>query len=152
MPIADAEQAAVAVQYYARRWQIERFHFVVKSGCQVEKLQMDRASFLQKAMSLYSVVAWWLLYLTYLARVAPETPAESVMEPSLIAVVSAGERQAVRTVSALVMAVARQGGFRRLPSAPNPGVRSLWIGLRRLYDRYQGWQLAMQSVKNAGQD
>jgi Transposase DDE domain len=58
MPIEEAQQASVVIQYYARRWQIERFHFVLKSGCQVEKLQMDRVSFLQKAMSIYSVVSW----------------------------------------------------------------------------------------------
>ena len=152
LPILDVDQASITIQYYARRWQIERFHFVLKSGCQVEKLQMDRVSSLQKALSVYSVVAWWLLYLTHLARIAPDTPAESVMDPSLIAVVSAGERRGVTSVSALVLAIARQGGFRRLPSAPYPGVKSLWLGLRRLYDRYQGWQLAIQSLKNAGQD
>lgn len=152
MPIEDAQQASIVIQYYARRWQIERFHFVLKSGCQVEKLQMDRVSFLHKAMSLYSVVAWWLLYMTHLARLTPQTPAESVMDPALLAVVSAGERRPVRTVSELVFAVAKQGGFRRLPSAPHPGVKSLWLGLRRLYDRYQGWQLALKSMQNAGQD
>ena len=152
IPILNVEDASITIQYYARRWQIERFHFVLKSGCGVEKLQMDRVLSLQKALSLYSVVAWWLLYLTHLARVAPDTPAESVMDPSLLAVVSAGERRKVTSVSALVLAIARQGGFRRLPSAPYPGVKSLWLGLRCLYDRYQGWQLAIQSLKNAGQD
>ncbi len=152
IPILDVNQASITIQYYARRWQIERFHFVLKSGCQVEKLQLDCVSSLQKALSVYSVVAWWLLYLTHLARVAPDTPAESVMDPALLAVVSAGERRPVTSVSALVLAIARQGGFRRLPSAPYPGVKSLWLGLRCLYQRYLGWQLAIQSLKNAGQD
>jgi Transposase DNA-binding len=152
IPILDIDEASIIIQYYARRWQIERFHFVLKSGCEVEKLQMDCVSSLQKALSVYSVVAWWLLYLTHLARIAPSTPAESVMDPSLLAVVSAGERRVVTSVSALVLAIARQGGFRRLPSAPHPGVKSLWLGLRCLYDRYLGWQLAIESLKNAGQD
>lgn len=156
LPIRDAEHAATVIQYYARRWQIERFHFVLKSGCQVEKLQMDRALSLMKALSLYSVVAWWLLYLTHLARVAPATPADQVMEEGVLELVCAGERRPVETVSELVLAVARVGGFRRLPSAPDPGVKSLWLGLRRLYERYQGWQLALQRIekqaRNAGQD
>ena len=152
LTVLDEAMAVTLAQYYARRWQIERFHYVLKSGCQVERLQMDSVSFLQSALSLYSVVAWWLLYLTHLARLEPDTPAEELMSAPLLRVVSAGERRSVRTVQDLVFALGKIGGFRRLPSAPYPGVKSLWLGLRILYERYRGWQLAVEEQQNAGQD
>jgi hypothetical protein len=33
------EQAFEKVKYYVQRWKIERFHYVLKSGCAIEKLQ-----------------------------------------------------------------------------------------------------------------
>ncbi len=34
------------------------------------------------------------------------------------------------------------GGFRSVPSAPDPGVKSLWLGFRKLRDMLIGFQLA----------
>jgi hypothetical protein len=38
-PVNSAEEAYEYVGYYTRRWKIERFHYVLKSGCAIEKLQ-----------------------------------------------------------------------------------------------------------------
>ena len=113
---------------------------------------MNTVSSLQKALSIYSVVAWFLLYLTYLGRDAPDTASEILLDPALLQVVSAGERHPVKTAGDLIFALGKIGGFRRLPSAPFPGVKSLWLGLRRLHDRYEGWKLAYEVIQNAGQD
>src|ERR1043166_1712874 len=43
LPVADAQSALRIVGYYAKRWLIERFHFVLKSGCGLERLQLDRS-------------------------------------------------------------------------------------------------------------
>jgi len=49
------------VEYYARRWLVERYHYVLKSGCRVEELQLGAADRLERALALYSIVAWRLL-------------------------------------------------------------------------------------------
>ena len=153
LPIADGAEAAQIVEYYAKRWQIERFHYTLKSGCAVEALQIDDGLALRKILSLYSVVAWWLLYLTFLARKEPDHPAEELLEAPALAVLEHANRKPVRTAADIVDAVSRLGGFRRVPSAPTPGVKSLWIGLRRLYDMVAGWQLACKALSPpTGQD
>ena len=73
---ADAERA---VRYYALRWLVERDHFTMKSGCQVERLQLQTAERLDRAVATYSAVAWRLLWLTYEARRHPEQSCERVL-------------------------------------------------------------------------
>lgn len=70
--VAEFEDAIRIVRWYRTRWRIERYHYVLKSGCGIEKLQLERAERLQRALAVYCVVAWRLLWLTYQARQEPE--------------------------------------------------------------------------------
>jgi hypothetical protein len=76
-PLSTLEDVLRALKEYVIRWRIERFHYVLKQGCQVEKLQLEKADRLSNAIAVYSQVAVRVLRLTYLSRVAPETPAKS---------------------------------------------------------------------------
>jgi hypothetical protein len=67
LPMETFAQAAQCVTWYRYRWLIERYHFVLKSGCHLEKLQLERAERLERALATYCVVAWRLLWLTYQA-------------------------------------------------------------------------------------
>ena len=142
--VPDAFTALTLVGYYAKRWQIERFHFVLKSGCEFEKLQLDPFTTLQKALSLYSIVAWRLLHLTYLAREQPELPAEEAISATEREVLERATGRGITTVAEAMLAVAKIAGFRPVPSAPTPGVKSLWLGFRKLCDMVVGFQLARQ--------
>lgn len=143
--VPDALTALTLVGYYAKRWRIERFHYVLKSGCEFEKLQLDTFTTLQKALSLYSIVAWRLLHLTYLAREQPDLPAEEAISATEREVLERATGRTITTVAEAVLAVARIAGFRPVPSAPTPGVKSLWLGFRKLCDMVAGFQLARQS-------
>lgn len=69
LPVKNAKEAIKMVEYYAKRWLVERFHYVLKSGCNIEKLQLKKAKRLDRALSIYSVVAWQIMYLTYISRI-----------------------------------------------------------------------------------
>lgn len=141
--VPDAETAGLLVEYYARRWLIERFHYVLKSGLGFERLQVDTLTGLQKALSLFTIVAWRLLFLLYLARNKPQAPAEAAVSFLEKQVLQQLQDKAVETVADVVMAVARIAGFRPVPSAPVPGVKSLWLGWRKLADIVLGYQIAL---------
>jgi len=144
LSVESAEDALRILDYYTFRWRIERFHFVLKSGCSYEKLQLDRLDTLEKALSLYSIVAWRLLYLTYLVREAPDTPCEEALGVFEKDVLQLYTRKPVKTVKDAVTAIARLVGFVGVPSAPNPGVKTLWQGFRKLQDMTAGYLLARQ--------
>jgi hypothetical protein len=146
MPVLTSMQAVQMVRYYSRRWSIERFHFTLKSGCQVEKLQIDDVTSLQHALAVYYVVAWRLQHLTYLARIEPETPAQEVLAAEELAVLSQAESRAIGTVQEAVRAIAKLGGYTPYRNAPEPGVKVLWVGLRRLEAMVEGWRLARPAM------
>ena len=153
-PVPDSQTALDMVVFYTYRWLIERFHYVLKSGIGMEKLQMDDGESLMKALSFYSIVAWRLLYLTYIARERPETPASNFFEELSLRILSTYIGKRVHNIGDAVGIIAHIGGFRPCPSAPRAGVKSLWLGLRRLDGMEVGWQLAMATLaaKDMGQD
>jgi hypothetical protein len=144
MPVSTPAEACQMVRYYAQRWVIERWHFTLKSGCQVERLQIDDAASLQHALAVYGVVAWRLLWMTHLARTEPEQPAEAVVGPEERCVLEAALRRPVRTTREAIRAVAKLGGFAGAPSQGEPGVKSLWLGWRQLEAMVEGYRLALQ--------
>jgi transposase Tn5 family protein/transposase-like protein len=145
LAVESAAAAAQMVRYYACRWVIERWHYTLKVGLQVERLQIDDATSLQHALAVYGVVAWRLLWLTQLAREVPEQPAATVLGAAERAVLAQASGRPVETVRQAVRTIARLGGFAGSPSEGEPGVKSLWLGLRRLDAMVEGWRLAWQA-------
>ena len=52
------EEAVRCVRWYSYRWLIERYHYVLKSGCGVEQLQLETPERIQRALATYCIVAW----------------------------------------------------------------------------------------------
>ncbi len=136
------EAACTMIGYYAKRWLIERLHFALKSGLNAEGVRFDDAHSLQNALSLYYIVAWRLLYLTYLARAKPLEPASSSFMSVELEVLGLLWGQQVETIREAVSAIARLGGYRPSNKGGPPGVKTLWLGLRKLEAMVKGFMLA----------
>lgn len=150
VPVHSLAKAVEIIEAYAQRWKVERYHYVLKSGCGIEKLQLGSADRIERALSIYNVVAWRLLYMTYVARVAPELPCTAVLEddewkalyvvgskrPSPLPEQAPTVREAVRRVAML-------GGFQGRKGDGEPGLQSIWTGFRRLMD----FTLALQRLR-----
>jgi hypothetical protein len=72
LPIDSVEQAQQIVTWYTYRWLIERFHYVLKSGCKLEERQLQAQPRLERLLAVFNLVAWRLLWLTYQARHTPD--------------------------------------------------------------------------------
>jgi hypothetical protein len=148
LSVENWEDAIKVVEYYRLRWLIERYHYVLKSGCGIEKLQLESGEGLERALAAYGVVAWRLLWLTYEARAKPEAPCEVMFAThEWQALYCAVHRTTsvpteVPTLREAVRLVARLGGFLARASDGEPGVKTLWRGLIRLEDIVAGWLLA----------
>jgi hypothetical protein len=147
--IGSLEEAIRALEEYVCRWRIERFHFVLKQGCEVERLQLEAAERLANAVAVYSQVAVRLLRLTYLARAEPETAAAREFGEDEIRVLEGcrarQERRpkaSVKTIGEAVRVVARLGGHLGRKGDGPPGAKVLWLGLRSLHDAVLGYQIA----------
>lgn len=145
MPITDGDHAAQMIRYYSKRWTIERLHYVMKSGgSRSEELRMDDAHSLKLALSMYYITGWRLLYISHFARLKPDAPASTVLADDEIEVLELLERAPIKTIADSVIAIAKLGGYEHYKNAPPPGVKRLWIGIRRLADIALGRALALQ--------
>ena len=147
LPASTFEDACRLVTFYNLRWLIERLHFVLKSGLHAEDLRFDDAGSLKNALALLYIVAWRLLHLTYLARQFPDQPAAASLEAREIEVLSLVEGKPVQTISAAVIAIAKLGGYNYYPKAGPPGVKTLWLGLRKLEAMLAGYLLALAHLQ-----
>ena len=147
LPIESLEDALRCVRWYSYRWLIERYHFVLKSGCRIEQLQLETAARIERALATYCIVAWRLLWLTYEARQSPDTPCDRVLEPAEWQSLYCRIHQTPcppatpPTLHQAVRWIAQLGGFLARKSDGEPGVQTIWQGLRRLEDMAVMWQL-----------
>lgn len=148
LPIPDGEAALQCVRWYARRWQIERYHYVLKSGCQIEALQLRQVARVERALAIFAIVAWRLLWLLSLSRTDPEQPCTVALSAQEWPVlwVAIHQRPDLPAqpppLGEAVRWVAQLGGYLNRASDGPPGVKVLWRGLRRLEDLTAGWLLA----------
>jgi Transposase DNA-binding/Transposase Tn5 dimerisation domain len=150
LEVADAATAWQVVGYYTRRWRVEQYHFTLKSGCVVERLQLETRARLERALAVYTVVAVRLLRLSYLARVCPQQSCEAEFRrlewQVLLRQVQrqfgvAVELERSPGLGEVVYWVARLGGYVGRGKKARPGVKVLWCGLRRLHDLVAGYEL-----------
>lgn len=146
MPLTSGEEACEKVGFYVKRWQIERFHYILKSGCGVEKLQQHDAEKLRKLILMYAIIAVGLQRLTYLSRLEPDAPCTQVMSEDEWQVLYRIANQTKTlptkppTLQESVLALAKLGGFLGRKSDGAPGVKVLWRGLqvfRNVLDTYR---------------
>ncbi len=140
LPVESIEQAKDCIKLYSRRWLIERFHFTLKSGCRIERLQLEKAQRLKNAIATYSIVAWRLLWLMHESRENPDDPCDIVFETdewhALYVYVNKTHKLPKQqpTISQVVLWIAKLGGFLGRKKDGNPGIKTLWRGIRRLDD------------------
>lgn len=76
IPIRTAEEAWEKAEWYCRRWGIEEWHRVLKSGCAVEQRAFKTAENLKRVLAFDLILAWRILALLKLGRAVPHVPAE----------------------------------------------------------------------------
>jgi hypothetical protein len=152
LAVKTLEDALRYVQWYAYRWVIERFHFVLKSGCKIEQRQLKTVEHLERAIPVFSIVAWRLLWLTLHARETPDASCTLILKEFEWKILWVMEHPrlpqpptAPPTLREAFRSIARLGGFLGRKCDGEPGPQTLWRGLRRLHDLGQGWLLAQQN-------
>jgi hypothetical protein len=152
--VENFEDALQCVQWYTMRWLIERYHYTLKSGCQVEELQLEEAERIERAVAVYCIVAWRILFLTYLARLHPDQLSTTVLDTEEVEALSCFIRKSKEplekfpTIEEVVRMIAHLGGFLGRKGDGFPGVKVLWRGLRRLNDFFIAYQI-FKDVGNA---
>ena len=118
---------------------------MLKSGCAIEQRQLEHGDRLMRFLALANVVAWRLLWQTYLGRIDRDLPCTVVLaEHEWKALYSFIHKTAVTptetpTLGQTIDWIAQLGGFLGRKADGQPGVKVLWRGWRRLFDISQTW-------------
>lgn len=141
MPVLTHEMAREIVQFYACRWVIERFHFVLKQGFQVENRQIEHETALQNAIVMDSWPALQICAIQYQALNHPQAPIANIgIHPKALQLLVALLTQKyqikqlpdnLHTIGGFHRLVAILGGFQNQKNR-DPGVISLWRGWKKL--------------------
>lgn len=138
LSVTTVDEAMEKVKWYVHRWKIERFHYILKSGCEVEEMQEREAERLKKLILIYSIIAIEILSVTYLARETPNAPCELFFNPEewqvlyRIAHRTTVLPNTIPTIHEAVACLAKLGGFLGRKGDGEPGVKVIWKGLREL--------------------
>ena len=155
-PVATFADALQVVQWYCSRWQIEVYHKVIKSGCKVEDCRLKTADRLQNYIALMNVIAWRLLWLTYINRAEPNLPCTAILTPteweSLYMRIHKTTQlpESIPTVRQAVRWIAQLGGFLGRKGDGEPGVVVIWRGWQRLQDIAATWYLVKEQTQLVG--
>lgn len=142
LPVTTLQQAIELLETYKLRWLIERFHYILKSGCGIEDLQLKDAEQLKRALGVFSGVAFSLLHMTYLARLQPDQPCDVEEKYWQVASLALEEPVTKRPSNRdFVRMVGRLGGFLARKGDGEPGVTVLWRGWRVLEMMVAGFSL-----------
>ena len=146
VPVHTLAEAIQRIEWYVKRWTIEEFHRVLKSGCQVEARQLTTRARLQRALAIDMVVAWRIMDLNKAARLQPDAPADRWLSTAewqaLYCYVHRTQEAPEKppTIGQAVRWIAQLGGFLARKSDGHPGPMTLWRGLQRLSDIVASWQ------------
>ena len=136
--VCTREQAIELIDWYRARWEVEMFFHVLKNGCHVEALQLGAIDKIERAVVMYMIVAWRIARLMRLGRTCPEMDAAVMFDADewKAAYILNKERVPHKppSLNEVVRLVARLGGFLARKGDGEPGVKTIWLGMQRIFD------------------
>jgi hypothetical protein len=141
-------KAIECIDWYRRRWLVEIFFRIWKSGCRVEALQLGTLERLERALVIYLIIAWRILHLVTWGRECPNLPCEVVFDleewPAAWIVAHRSSPPATPPkLGEMVRLIAGVGGCLGRKSDGHPGPKALWLGLQRVRE----WAIGIAIAK-----
>jgi len=130
-PIETASDIEFVVDAYRCRWRIEEFFKALKTGCAIQKRQLESCHALMNALAVFIPIAWRVLRHRTLAHADGNRPAKTILTPLQIQILrKKSPKKLPRSLSVAdaLVAVAALGGHLKRNGPPG------WITLSRGYE------------------
>ena len=152
-PVAQKTDLERVVDLYRKRWTIEDYFKALKTGCSLERRQVESYDALCKVLAILAPIACQLLWLRSMDRLHSGAPASAVFTETELALLhqapAARGLPKPKTVRDAVALLARLGGHIKNNGAPG------WLTLGRGYEKLlllrMGWQMALDSIRKCDQ-
>jgi len=139
LELENAFAAKRVATFYKQRWKIERFHYILKSGCEIEKIQQRSVDSIELVLLMYSIISIHIMQLTFISRQYPHIPCDLIFSTNeWVTLYRAANRTThipdnPYSIGDAARYVAMLGGFDGAPSDGPPGLKVIWLGLNALY-------------------
>ena len=123
------------IDWYRARWEIEMLFDILKNACRIEALQLEHIGKLERAIAMYLIVAWRIAHLMRLGRTSPDLDASRFFDWAEIRAAymrSKGGPPPEPKLNEVLRLIAGFGGFLARKSDGEPGVQTIWKGLRKI--------------------
>lgn len=145
--VKHKEDAFQRLSWYARRWGIEVYHRILKSGCCIEERQLENSRRLSNCLAIDLVVAWRIFHLVTMGEHTPDLPCTIYFTPSewraLVTFVMKTKMAPPQppSLNEAVRMLGTLGGHLGRKHDGHPGAEVLWRGMARLADIDAAYQL-----------
>ena len=139
-------EAIEKVGWYNRRWNIEIFHKILKSGCSIEAAQLRERERLIKYITTKSIVAWRIFWLSRKFTNDQNASCSQVLTPleqKLLFKRFNNSDAPPKELSAkeAIKLIAKLGGYIGRNRDHPPGIISLWRGWTRLMNMVNDYKI-----------
>lgn len=161
--VESLEAAVRLATWYGKRWRIEDWHRVLKSGCEIQKYSNQSDERLRRAMSIDLVVGYRILLMVLLGREVPELPADALFSDMEIRVLSKWSEKKTKkkrqeglsrdkkgqltTIGSCVAVLAMLGGYLGRKTDPPVGPKILHRAYIRLQHMCEGVELFAEASR-----
>jgi hypothetical protein len=145
-PATSKKQQLRIVDIYRKRWLIEDYFKALKSGCSLEKRQVDSYAAMRRVLCLLAPMAYRLLRLRSLHRTSPDASASSAFDHTDLLLIAKAQPSPTRTPKTMAEALellAKMGGH--ISNNGPPGWSTLGAGFEKLLLIKLGFELARNS-------
>lgn len=156
LDVTDLKVAEACIEWYSWRWMVEEiFKILKKEGYDIEASELEYASSIRK-MSLLIMEVVIKLFLMRLAYSEPEIKLssdvcfsekeEEFLEHQIKQMEGKTQKQKnpfkSKDLKRYVWIIARLGGWKGYESVRNPGITTLWTGIKQFKTAYSGWEIS----------
>lgn len=138
------EQPLQLIVWYLLRWQIEVFFRILKSGCQVENLQLTTAKRPRACLAMYLIIAWRILFLSSLAKstvICTHVLEAQEWQTAWTLIKKTKPPEQPPSLHDAIVLIAQMGGYLARKHDSPPGPKAIWHGLTQLYHITQAHEL-----------
>jgi hypothetical protein len=138
--VNDAHDAIERLNWYKLRWRIEDYHKVLKTDCTVEECRLENVDRLEKYIATVGIIAWRILWMTYINRTNPEWSCTQVLQEHEWKALYCKIHQTAKLPACppstyqVVRWIAQLGGFLGRKGDKEPGILTISRGWQRLMD------------------
>lgn len=144
-PCKSEQDVAKIIDIYQARWTIEDYFKSLKTGCSIEKRQLESRQTIEGCLALTIPIAWQLLLIRSMARMEHAHDSEKLLTSTQLKILRHLPETKLNgnpTNKEILLAVARLGGH--IKNNGDPGWIVLGRGYQYLLTIEKGWNVAQK--------